>query len=300
MKKTWVSVMGQTAFIAIALLTASSCKDDDPNLSPEQAKEQSKTTAEDNAQMIATSQEVLDITAGAFAEQGVTSGRKLSEGRMEMGGCRPSVSGSFNFDNSHPDSLIYSGTLTIEYGDGSSCPDSVKRHTGKIVDTFLYTLSTKNGIRFTSSEKISFQGYRKDTIALDGTFIVKSATKQPTTFESQNAKITYPDGTAASWNGMLTFTYDKGESRDWEDNSVNVTGSLSGTSREGASFTADITKAIQYTNDCFEGRHKSFPVSGTINVTTNGTLSTIDYGDGSCDKKYTILTDGETTNLNLE
>jgi hypothetical protein len=135
---------------------------------------------------------------------------------------------------------------------------------------------------------------------LDGTFIVKSATKQPTTFESQNAKITYPDGTAASWNGMLTFTYDKGESRDWEDNSVNVTGSLSGTSREGASFTADITKAIQYKNDCFEGRHKSFPVSGTINVTTNGTLSTIDYGDGSCDKKYTIVTAGETTNLNLE
>ncbi|HEY5822886.1 MAG TPA: hypothetical protein VIT44_00880 [Cyclobacteriaceae bacterium] len=250
--------------------------------------------------MVATAQEVLNITSGAFAEQGVTSGRKLSEGRTETGGCKPSVSGSFNLDNSHPDSLIYSGTITVDYSDGSSCPDSVKRQTGKIVDTFLYTLATKNGIRFTSSENISFQGYRKDTIALDGTFIVKSATKQPTTLESQNAKLTYLDGTAANWDGILTFTYDKGDSRDWEDNSVSVTGSLSGASREGAAFTAAIKKEIEYRYNCFKNKHKSFPVSGIIEVTTNGTLSTIDYGDGSCDKKYTIVTSGETTTLNLE
>lgn len=300
MKKTWVKIVERTVLITVALFMAWSCKDDDQNLSPQQAKAQSKASAEDNAQMVATSQEVLDITSGAFAEQGVTSGKKLSEGRMETGGCNPSVSGSFNLDNSHPDSLIYSGTLTVDYGDGSACPDSVKRQTGKIVDTFLYTLSTKNGIRFTSSENISFQGYRKDTTALDGTFIVKSATKLPTTLESQNAKITYLDGTSASWDGILTFTYYKGDSRDWKDNSVNVTGSLSGTSREGAAFTAAITKAVEYRYNCFKGKRKSFPVSGVIEVTTNGTLSTVNYGDGTCDKKYTIVTSGETSNLNLE
>jgi len=300
MKKTWIPIVERTVVLTVALLIAWSCKEDDQNLSPEQAKAQSKATAEDNAQMVAASQEVLDITSGAFAEQGVTDGRKLSEGRTETGGCKPLVSGTFNLDNSHPDSLIYSGTLTVDYGDGSSCPDSVKRQTGKIVDTFLYTLATNSGIRFTSSENISFQGYRKDTIALDGTFIVKSATNQPTTLESQNAKLTYLDGTAASWDGILTFTYDKGDSRDWKDNSVSVTGSLSGTSREGAAFTAAITKEIEYRYNCFKNKYKSFPVSGTIEVTTNGTLSTIDYGNGSCDKKYTIVTSGETTNLNLE
>jgi hypothetical protein len=299
MKKTWIRITQQTSVIALALLMAWSCKDDDQNLSPEEIKAQSNASAQDNAQMVAASQDVLDITSGAFADQGVTSARESNGGRLETNGCKPSVSGSFNLDNSHADSLIYSGSLTVDYGDGSSCSDSTKQ-TGKIVDTFTYTLSTKNGIRYTSSENISFQGYKKDTVALDGTFIVKSSTQQPTTLESQNAKLTYADGTAASWSGLLTFTYDKGDSRDWKDNSVNVTGSLSGTSREGAGFTAAITKEIEYSYKCLKNKHKAFPVSGIIQVTTNGTLSTIDYGDGKCDKKYTIVTDSQTTELNLE
>lgn len=300
MKNNLICLTQRTAIIAFAIATLWSCKDDDQNLSPQEIKAQSKASAQDNAHMVATSQEVLDITSGAFAEQGVTNGRTLSERSEHDGGCKPSVSGSFNLNNSFPDSLIYTGTLTVDYGDGSSCPDSVKRQTGKIVDTFTYTLSTKNGLRYTSSENISFQGYKKDTIALDGTFIVKSSTKQPTTLESQSAKITYQDGTSANWDGLLTFTYDKGESRDWKDNSVNVTGSLSGTSREGAVFSAIIKKEIEYRYKCFKNKNKSFPVSGTIEVTTNGTLSTIDYGTGVCDKKYTIITSGETTEFNLD
>jgi hypothetical protein len=226
--------------------------------------------------MVTTTQEVMDITSGAFAKQGVISGMKLSEGRNDDGRCKPSVSGSFTINQSNPDSLIYSGTLTIDYQDGSSCPDSVKRYTGKIIDVFAYTLATKNGFRFYSAENISFQNYHKDTVALDGSFIITSSTNQPTTLESQNAKITYADGAFASWDGTLTFTYDKGESRDWNDNAISVTGTMTGTSREGASFNAAIIKEIEYRYKCF--KNKFFPVSGTVEVTTNRTLSTVDYG----------------------
>ena len=71
-------------------------------------------------------------------------------------------------------------------------------------------------------------------------------------------------------------------------------GSIEGTTREGAEFTTTIIKEIVFKRGC-NGRHAFVPVSGTVDVVTGGVSSTIDYGDGSCDKDFTITTAGVTT-----
>jgi len=63
---------------------------------------------------------------------------------------------------------------------------------------------------------------------VDGTIIIKSSTKTATTVEAKDAKITYKDGTFASWNGILTYNFEKGIGRHWRGKTIKITGALTG------------------------------------------------------------------------
>ncbi len=75
---------------------------------------------------------------------------------------------------------------------------------------------------------------------------------------------------------------------------MKLTGALKGITRSGAEFKATITSEIVFKRGCF-GRHSFVPVSGTVEVTTAGVTSVIDYSDGTCDEDYTITTAGVLT-----
>src|SRR5882757_8672220 len=133
------------AVIAI-LLTIIGCQED---LIPKKlsSADQAGLSARDNAQTLIAIQEALDVTAGAMEDKGVAEGRVKKGGSHDNYGCAPSVNLTLNVDRNHPDSLIYSGTIIINYGDGSSCSSTDKR-TGKITDEFMVTISTKSKIKF--------------------------------------------------------------------------------------------------------------------------------------------------------
>ncbi len=250
-------------------------------------------------------QAVMSITAGAMGQKGVLGGRTMDGDQPGEGdqpeegdndedetGCKPSIKSAFSLDTSHTDSLIYSGSITIDYGDGSTCTDSTHRRTGKITDTYLYVVSFKDSITFSSTETITFDAFHKDTVQVDGTVIIKSSSNAPTTVEWKDAKITYADGSSTTWSGTLTYHYEKGMGRHWIGKTIKITGSLTGTNRKGLAFTATITKEIVYQFGCFN-KPKFIPVSGSVEVVVGGVTSTIDYGDGTCHKGLTIETDGE-------
>jgi len=255
----------------------------------------------DNSQMVSATQTVMGITSDTFGQNGMIGGRTAGGGHNEndpqdgeSGGCRPSITRSFNLDTSHKDSLIYSGTISIDYGNGTTCTDSIHIRTGKITDAFVYILSYKDSLQFSSTETITFDGFHKDTVQVDGTIIIASSSSGPSSVEAKDAKITYKDGTFASWQGTLIYHYEKGEDRHWSGSTIKVTGSLSGTTRSGSNFTATITKELVYQYGCFD-KHKFTPVSGTIQVVAGGVTSMVDYGDGTCHATFTITTDGVTT-----
>ena len=304
MKEMFLTPLKRLRWVALFSVALWACQDDSETISSEQAAQQSTVTVRDKAEIIAATQGAMEVTADIFEDEGISNGRASTSGRIQHGdhhdddGCRPSISGSFDLDRSHEDSLIYTGTLIIDYGDGSTC-DSTGVKKGKITDTFTYILTWGDSITFTSTETLTFEGFVRDSVQLDGSFIVNKINRNSKTIEAQGVEISYPDGTSAAWSGSLTFTYDKGEKCKWKDNTIHVTGSISGANREGADFNLAITEEVVYKYKC-SGRHKFHPVSGVVDVTVGGVLSTVDFGDGSCDKKYTVTTNGETEEFEFE
>jgi len=318
MKNLLIKSLGSFLWISLICLILGACQNEDVDQLT--SKEQSEKAAKENSQAVAVTEEVMDITDGIWSSRGFSGGRTAGgddgegdhddddddgddddkedhhgDGDHDSRGCKPSISGSFNLDRSHEDSLIYTGTFVVDFGDGSSCEDSTHIRKGKVIDSVTFIISFKDSIYFTSTETITFEGFYKDSVQVDGTFIIKSSTGNPTTVEAQGAKITYGDGTFFSWDGTLTFVYEKKGSRHCKGKTMKITdGSITGTTRTGVDFTATITNEIIFKRGCF-GKRFFVPVSGTVEVTTEGVTSTIDFGDGSCDKDFTITAAGVLT-----
>jgi hypothetical protein len=249
--------------------------------------QQAELAARDNAEMMIAMQEALDITAGAMEDKGVGEGRVKKGGSHDDYGCAPSVNLTLNVDRTKADSLIYSGSIIINYGDGSSCSSTDKR-TGKITDEFRIAINTKKA-SFISKEKLTFGNFNKSNTSYDGVIAVTSANLKKTTVSTTGMTVGYDDGTNASWKGKLEFAYEDVSKRKGE---LKIAGNISGTSRQNMPFTATITNELLFKTGCL-GLTKQIPVQGKVTITTNGSSANVDYGDGTCDKTYTVTVDGE-------
>ncbi len=293
----WLAI-GMLALM-VAILAA--CQNESSKETMAARVQQSSKAAQDNSQMLGVIQDVASVTASAFASQGISGGR-VADGHDEDNndfGCRPEITNHIKVVRSNRDSLVLSGTFTIDFGDGTGCADSVEMRKGKIVDSLMLIITFKDSITFTSFESIAFIGYEKDSVQLDGSITITAATGSPTVIKVNETKTRFGDGSSILWQGDLVFTINRASHHSNHVSSVSITGSWSGISRHGDTFSAAITAPIVYRSDCFGHRHKLLPVSGTIEVTTNGVVSTIDYGNGTCDKTYTITTAGVTTDYHF-
>lgn len=258
--------------------------------------QQSASAAQDNNQMLGVMQDVAGVTAGAFSSQGISGGRAASEGDEHDYGCHPTITNNIKVVKSNRDSLVLSGSIIIDFGDGSGCADSVEVRKGKIIDSLMLVITFKDTVKFNSFESITFIGYEKDSVQLDGSITITAATGMPTVIKVNETRTHFGDGSSILWKGDLVFTINKVYGHQgYHVSSVSITGSWSGTSRHGDAFSATITTPVVYMADCFGHRHKLIPVSGVVDVTTKGVTSTINYGDGTCDRVYTITTAGVTT-----
>jgi hypothetical protein len=254
---------------------------------------QTELAAHDHSQIVAVTQDAMDVTGAALAGKGISNGRYSANQRMDSHDmdCAPSISGTFSIDRSHADSVVYSGTLTIDYSNGSLCKDSTEIRKGKLTDAFKLIVRLKDSITYNLTESVTFQGYQKDSVKVDGVFTSKSTSDAMSILTIQNARITYANGTFVTWSGTLTNEYVREGFHERDEESRQVTGSVSGMNREGVAFSTSITKAILYEYSC----SRNIPVSGTVDLTVGSVVSTIDYGTGTCDKDYTITTGGNTT-----
>ena len=295
MKMTFQKLVGEFCWLAFFIVV--SCqKDNFISQMNTSIKAQAELAAHDNSQIVAVAQDAMDVTGAALAGKGISNGRYAANQRTADGydddmDCAPSISSTFSIDRSHPDSIIYSGTLTIDYGTGLLCEDSTEVRKGKLIDAFNLIVTTKDSITYNLTESVTFQGYQKDSVQVDGVFTITSTSHAMSTLTIQNAKITYSNGTFVTWSGTLTNHYIRNGYLDWDQESRQVTGSISGMNREGVAFSASITKPILFEYSC----SRRIPVSGTIDLTVGSVVSTIDYGTGTCDRIYTITAGGTTT-----
>jgi hypothetical protein len=178
--------------------------------------------------------------------------------------------------------------ITVDFGNGCTSPNGTLRK-GKI--TFSYT--TENFLLPGFSVVTTFQGYEVNGLKVEGTRTITNTGINLQNFEVtlavkvQNGKVTWSDGRTS------TFTTDQIRKVTQSPTGYNasVTGTGSGTSKAGVSYTAAISEPLLITQSCAESGIL-LPNKGKINFTYQSTAVTVDYGLGECDKKLEITYPG--------
>lgn len=189
--------------------------------------------------------------------------------------------------------------LTIDFGDTNClCLDDRYRrgkiiitHTGKYRDsattwttTFVDYFVNDNqvtGTRTGTNNGRNAAGNLSWTITVDGSIVLANGGGTITWISTRTREMTEGEGTAV-----------------WLDDMYSITGSASGTSAKGASYTMNITNPL--IRDMSIGCRRHF-TKGTFDLTPSGKLTrTIDFGDGSCDALATVTINGKTYPITLK
>lgn len=178
----------------------------------------------------------------------------------------------------------YPRTMTIDFGtDGCTGVDGRVRK-GQIVVNLTDTLTNAGAVR-----TATFVDFYVDGAKIEGT---RNLTNQGPNANGNlsfsrtvvGGKITFPDGEIASWEANHTVVLiDGANTPTWLDNVWEVSGNASGVTRNGRAFTSEITTPLLRKRTC------RWVVSGVKSITIDGKTITVDYGDGTCDRKATVV-----------
>ncbi|OWY21519.1 hypothetical protein C7N43_08520 [Sphingobacteriales bacterium UPWRP_1] len=188
----------------------------------------------------------------------------------------------------------FPNTITIDFG--TECVgEGGRTRSGQIVITVSDSMQNVGATRTKT-----FVNYFVNGIQIEGTYTVvnngPNENGNPTfTHTLTGGAITLPDGTTATREATHTVTVIEGANTPgrWDD-VVAITGNSSGVNKNGVAYTCVITEQLIKRHNC------RWIVSGVKEITRNGEVSTLDFGDGDCNR-FAILTtpDGETHEIRL-
>lgn len=266
MKKTLFSIVAVLALFSLVFL--SSCK-----------KQQNVDTD--------TVEAVID--ADNAAAEGVVLAQENTGNSKEAyaSSCR-TVTRSINFEDS---------TITVVIEFNGTCDDGIPR-SGKM------TIVADLGWRAHPLGKgitITYENFTRGRRVFDGTVSYSVNVIEDSTDSSQviamtttmrNFTVKFPDSTSVTLNGSKTIEFVRGFFTFWDkkDDVLKINAQVEGTNRKGENFTA-VSEDIIIKRNC----NYFFPVSGTKTITfDDGRTYIINFGDGTCDRVYTVTYNGET------
>lgn len=183
--------------------------------------------------------------------------------------------------------------VTIDFGDGCVGPYG-KERSGKIFVAY----STEIGDSL-SNRIITFENYFVNNKGVSGTIelrdiSINDAGNLQSVKKLIDLTISFPNGEEVVFNGSRTRELISGYADGILSNNIyRITGSVSGSSTTGRSFTQEITEPIIADWSC-AAQGNFARVSGKVEMTKLGGYSarkrTVDYGDGECDNVITITT----------
>jgi hypothetical protein len=192
------------------------------------------------------------------------------------------------------------GKITLTFN-GDCKDDDGNVRTGKMIITW------SGGRWFVpgSVHIITLEGYTINSVGIEGTRTVTniSTTESPLTWTIAGThKSTWPDGTSATRTVNKTRQWVRSSTNPREDKVIisqtqPSVAAATGTNRHGKTYSVQITTPLQYFFSC--GRRVKIPVIGVkvVNVgdtSTGSKVYTVDYGNGTCDNKFTVTKDGVT------
>ena len=181
------------------------------------------------------------------------------------------------------------GVITVNFGSG--CTDlQGNTRSGKLIFTY-------SGRRFMPGSTVVTTGdnYIINGIKLEGTRTLTNVTTSTADTPSFNIKLaggkaTFDDLTFATRDSDITSKWIRASS-PLEDKLIIEQGSTAnGTTRGGRTYKVDILAQLEFKRAC------GIAVTGIKKYTIDGDKEiTIDYGDGTCDKDFTMTVSGGVT-----
>ena len=186
--------------------------------------------------------------------------------------------------------------MTLDFGATDvTCIDG-KRRRGKIFVQYEGNYRDAN-----HEHTISFENYFVNDYKIEGTRKITNTGKnnqnQSVFAITADISISNPNGKTMTWQSQRTRTWIAGENTTFNTDSLNgvkddiyaVTGSGSGKSFNGTSFSANITEPLTVSLQC------RFITKGKVELTPGEqAIRYIDYGDGTCDAIAAITINGVT------
>ncbi len=266
------------AFVLVAGLMLTACNPDGPT----QIAEEDQELAELDAMVEATFEEVDNISYEGMDE---AFGRDYQT--PGVGTLSPCVVVTHD---------TVSKILTLDFGTGCVGNDG-KTRAGKIVIDYTQRL-WRPGATMT----VTLDSFYVDSLHIEGT---KTHTNLATSFNDPitlnttlvGGQITWPDGTSATRTFDRTRTWNRAPNPAMDE--LIITGTASGTRRNGVNFTTTILTPKVYRRACrAQGIH--IAAEGVVEIQRTGKPTvTVDYGNGSCDTDITLTVNGQSTTITL-
>lgn len=296
--KNMSGMKGLASLIVTGLIFLASCEDKvDFNANDTQSVQNEASVDgyfEDTDDMALT---VVSSDQGTVDGSRIEGGRLISKSLLDLRfACETTtVTIDFAADNTFE---VPHGTITINFGTDGCTDAKGNIRKGKIMIEF-------KGRRFMPNSTITTttDGYSINGVKLEGTRVVTNVSGS--TEETPEFSVVLTNG-KATWPDNSTATREVNRVRKWIraanplDDQWNVTGTASGTNRNGKEYEMTITSALVYKRECAISAKVFMAVQGTKELTVNGRKVTIDYGTGECDKIVTISADGQSKQVEVK
>lgn len=271
-------ILGTTMFLA-------SCSKEEP------FSGEALQTVNNDATVESQVNETEDMSSNALTSADAPSGRAEASFTDDRFKCA-----TFTFDSA---ANRVSGKVTIDFGTGCTDPRGNTRK-GKIIVSWSGGRWYKTG----SVIVVNYSGYSINDVKFSDNDIrtvrnISSVASPLTWTVEASHSLTWPDGSTATrtihhtrqWVRSATIVDDK----FIVSQTAGAANAASGTNRHNVGYSVQITTPLEYDRSCAIANKVFRPVKGVRVITydTNKVV-TIDFGDGTCDRAFTISANGRT------
>lgn len=251
------------------------------------------TACEDDQVASISSETVLEETAFAenifaninYVIEEASGISALSNGRF-IGGFGPKNCATRIMDE--PEEGGYPKVITLDYGEGC------ESRGGMIIQGKIITTITGPRSEAGSSLTTTFEGFYVNDYHIEGTYTHTLVSEYVHTATLEGGKITTPEGETFTRESARTHEMISGmDNEERSDDVFQITGSSSGVTPEGVSYSKTITNPLISARDC------PWISSGIVETVIDEVTSIIDFGNGECDNVATVTKDGETEEITM-
>lgn len=189
---------------------------------------------------------------------------------------------------------VFPVTMTVDFGPGCTGYFGVER-SGIIQSTFTGPYKDSGTVITIVPDNYYVNGNKVEGIRTVTNMGHNDAGNIYFDVQVSGGKILLADGDSILWESNRQREWTAGsETMAILDDVYSITGSASGTNRDGIPFTDEITEPLIRELDC------KWITSGVLEVSPEGyDTRVIDWGDGACDNVITVTIGGFTTTVHL-